>query len=296
MRIAFVLLIMGTFVAGCAQQAGPAKSELVLSPPLGRTSEFMQMRAPAQQLADHMANESGIKISIFVPTDYGNTILGLKQGQLDIAYLPAGLYPRAVAEADVSPGVLVMVDGKTTESSGIYVKSGSNIGGLSDLRGKTVAAADPFSAAGWVMPAAELKGSGIDPVSDINVNFRAVDADALVEVLEDEADAALAVAAALESDAVAEAGGAGQLKAIKEFKDVPIGVIVFGNGVTGSQANKLKKALTGIAKSGAMGKDGEGNSVPLLGVFGWDGLKAAKEADLKTVHEKAVAIGMVPSK
>lgn len=294
--VALAFLVALLLMGGCAQEAVPAKSELTFCPPLLRTSQFGKMRGPAQQLADYVSRESGVKVGVFVPTDYGNTILGLKNGEYDIAYIPAGLFPKVEAEAGVTPLFLVTVDGKAKEDSAIYVKSGSAVQSLADLRGKLVAAADPFSAAGWLVPAAELKKAGIDPISDISVNFRAVSADSIVEVLNDKADAAIAPTSALDDDKVAEAGGAGQLRVLQEFKDVPIGVIVFGKTVTRSQATKLKKAFSGIEKSGVTGTNSDGDSVPLLGVLGWDGLKAAKSSDFKDLRERAQIIGMIPAK
>ena len=284
-------------VSGCAQQATlPAKSKLTFSPPLMWASDFMKMEGPAEQLTSYLSQVSGVNMGVYVPTDYGNTILGLKEGTLDVAYLPAGLYPKVQEELGVEAAFLVVVDGKTTEDSAIWVRSDSGIDSLSALRGKTLVAVSAFSAAGWVVPAAELKAAGVDPISDVDVLFQAVDADCFVKVLNGEADAALALKSAAQDAAVVEAGGVGQLTMLKEFKDVPIGVIVYGNAVTKAQAKALDKALSGLTKSGPTGTDSDGNSVPLLKVLGWDDVKAAKAADFKTIEEKSKVLGMIAGK
>lgn len=285
--IALVLLV-GIMLVGCVP---PGKRELTFIPPLLGASQFPQMRGPAQQLAAYLTQQSGIKVGVFVPTDYGNTLLGLKDWKYDIAYLPAGLYPRAEAELGVTPAFLVVVNGSPTEDSAIWVKADSGINSLVDLRGKTIAAAEPSSAAGWVLPAAELKRAGVDPISDVSVNFRAVDADSLVDLLTGKADAAFAPYSALENKAVVDAGGASQLKALKEFKGVPIGVIVYNKTVLPYQATKLRGALG--ASAGAMGKDAKGNAIPLLQVFGWSGLVAAQPSDFDVIRASAKELGMI---
>jgi len=294
-----VLTILAVIIlaTGCAQQsAGPAKSTLTLSPPLLRASQFLQMQEPTEQLASYLSQVSGVKVQAYVPTDYGNTILGLRDGTIDIAYFPAGLFSKVEAELGVTAAFLVTVDGSATEDGAIWVRADSGLSSVSQLRGKTIVAADAYSAAGWLLPAAELKAAGVDPLSDTNTQFKAVEADSLVAVLEGDADAAFALRSALDDDAVAEAGGAAQLKTLKEYKDVPIGVIVYSNSVTKAQARDLDKAFAGIAKSGFTGTDSDGNSVPLLQVMGWDGVKAAKASDFKTIAEKSKALGMIASK
>ncbi|MBN1401101.1 MAG: PhnD/SsuA/transferrin family substrate-binding protein, partial [Anaerolineae bacterium] len=131
--VVLIILAVAMLLAGCAQQSGPAKSELVFSPPLLGAGDFPKLREPAQQVASQIAAASGIKVGVYVPTDYGNTLLGLSRGEIDIAYVPMGLYPRAVADAGAKAAFFVTVNGETTEDSAIYVKSDSGLGGMADL-------------------------------------------------------------------------------------------------------------------------------------------------------------------
>ena len=163
-----VLTILAVIIlaTGCAQSAGPAKSTLTLSPPLLRASQFLQMQEPTEQLASYLSQVSGVKVQAYVPTDYGNTILGLRDGTIDVAYFPAGLFSKVEAELGVTAAFLVTVDGSATEDGAIWVRADSGVTSLSQLRGKTIVAADAYSAAGWLLPAAELKAAGVDPLSD----------------------------------------------------------------------------------------------------------------------------------
>jgi len=280
-----------------AEEAGIVKEELVFAPPLAGVSAFAETRAPAEQFANYLSEATGLAIRAFVPTDYGNTLLGLKRGEYDIVYLPAALYVKAHTELGVLPGFHVMSGGKSTEKGVILVRADSGLETLAGLEGKKIAAFEPDSAAGWVLPAAALKQAGVDPLMDADVRFEASDADSIVKVLQGDANAAFARAAALEDKKVLEADpeAGTKLKALAEFEDASIGLIAFRKGLTKAQLDKIKAALQQIESSGATGKAAEGNEVPLLALFGWDGLAPAKDDDFKDVQNAAQALGMVPA-
>lgn len=107
----------------------------------------------------------GIPVELFPAPDYAGVMQGLLAGQLDYAALGASAYagiylqdPNAVEPIFVS----AEADGSLGYFAAMYARSDSDIESLDDMRGRSLAYADPNSASGYLIPRAELRQAGIN--------------------------------------------------------------------------------------------------------------------------------------
>jgi phosphonate transport system substrate-binding protein len=108
----------------------------------------------------------GVPVELYPAADYAGVMQGLISGNLEAAGLgPAGYAgiwlqdPKAV-----EPLVTVeQVDGSLGYYAVLYVKADSPFRSLDELKGRSLAYADPNSTSGYLVPRFELKRSGFDP-------------------------------------------------------------------------------------------------------------------------------------
>lgn len=126
--------------------------------------------------ADRLARVDGYKklmeatfevpIKLMVAADYAGVIQAFAAKQLDVAYMSPAAYASAWLESngDVVPLVVTQeADGSTSYVSVLYVRADSSIRSLADMKGHSLAWADPNSASGYLIPRAEFRAQGIDP-------------------------------------------------------------------------------------------------------------------------------------
>jgi len=126
--------------------------------------------------ADRLARVDGYKkllettfqvpIKLLVAADYAGVIQAFAAKQLDIAYMSPAAYASAWMESNgnVVPLVVsVEQDGATSYVSVLYTRADSGIASLADMKGHSLAWADPNSASGYLIPRAEFRAMGIDP-------------------------------------------------------------------------------------------------------------------------------------
>jgi len=107
----------------------------------------------------------GIPVEMFPAPDYAGVQQGLLAGQLDYAGLGASAYAAIYLQDEnaVEPiFVSAEVDGSTGYVAVMYVRADSDIHSLEDMRGHSLAYADPNSASGYLYPRFELSQQGID--------------------------------------------------------------------------------------------------------------------------------------
>ncbi|MFN7222413.1 MAG: phosphonate ABC transporter substrate-binding protein [Paracoccaceae bacterium] len=101
----------------------------------------------------------GVPVKLFTPADYDGVIQGLLGGTLDFAWLGASAYAKVyLTNADAVDVILTKenLDGTTGYYSIGFAKADSGLTSMDDAKGKVFAFADPNSASGYLIPAAEL--------------------------------------------------------------------------------------------------------------------------------------------
>jgi phosphonate transport system substrate-binding protein len=107
-----------------------------------------------------------VPVKLLLAADYAGVIQGFAAGQIEASYMSPAAYAGAWME---SHGNVIPIltteekDGSTSYVAAMYVRADSNIQTLADMKGRSIAWADPNSASGYLIPRAELRAKGIDP-------------------------------------------------------------------------------------------------------------------------------------
>lgn len=108
----------------------------------------------------------GVPVELYPASDYAGVMQGLISGNLEYAGLGSAAYAGIHIQDPEAVEPLVtteQVDGSLGYYSVLYVRADSPYKTLEDLKGKTLAFADPNSTSGYLVPAFELKQQGYDP-------------------------------------------------------------------------------------------------------------------------------------
>lgn len=115
----------------------------------------------------------GVPVKVFTPADYDGVIQGLLGGTLDMAWLGASAYAKAVLTDPAAVEVALIaknVDGTEGYYSFGFARKDSGITSMETAKGKTFAFADPNSASGYLVPASELTAA----YGDLSAYFKEV--------------------------------------------------------------------------------------------------------------------------
>lgn len=119
-----------------------------------------------KELATVFKQKTGVEMKIFTASDYSGTVQALTSGQIQMGQMGASAYSAAWIDSDGQVEPLVAnkeIDGQLGYNSILIVKNDSPYKKLEDLKGKTMAWADPNSTSGYLIPLVSLRGAGVDP-------------------------------------------------------------------------------------------------------------------------------------
>ena len=123
-------------------------------------------QARFKELADVFKQKVGVEMRIYTATDYSGTVQALTSGQIHMGQMGASAYSAAWIDSNGGVEPLVAnkeLDGALGYHSILIVKSDSPYKKLEDLKGKSMAWADPNSTSGYLIPLVSLRSSGIEP-------------------------------------------------------------------------------------------------------------------------------------
>lgn len=106
----------------------------------------------------------GMPVKLFPASDYAGVMQGIAAGQLEAAEFGASGFAGAYLDCKCIEPIVVPRenDGSTYYYSVILTRADSGIKSLADLKGHSLAWADPNSTSGYLIPSATLKTQGID--------------------------------------------------------------------------------------------------------------------------------------
>jgi phosphonate transport system substrate-binding protein len=116
--------------------------------------------------AEHMEKKLGVKVEVFTASDYAGIVQALSAGHIHLGRMGGAAYAAGYidSEGNIEPLVMnVEPNGGKGYHSVLIVKADSPYKSLEDLKGKTLAWADPNSTSGYLVPNASLRDAGIDP-------------------------------------------------------------------------------------------------------------------------------------
>jgi len=135
---------------GAGIAAGQQRKELVLA--------FIPQENPEKLLGDAkiisawLTKEVGVPVRGFVTADHAAAVEALRNGTADISFM--GALPYVLANRQVGATIVLaeVYRGKAEYTGRIFERTDSKITQLSDLKGKTIAFADPISESGYLYP------------------------------------------------------------------------------------------------------------------------------------------------
>jgi len=107
-----------------------------------------------------------VPAKMLLAADYAGVIQAFAAAQIEIAYMSPAAYAGAWLQSngDVEPLLTTQEqDGTTSYVSAMYVRADSGIASLADMKGHSLAWADPNSASGYLIPRAEFRAQKLDP-------------------------------------------------------------------------------------------------------------------------------------
>jgi phosphonate transport system substrate-binding protein len=134
---------------------------------IGLLSDENQAARMARTAAyrDLLSAHFGIPARIFEAADYSGVMQGFAARQIEISNMGALVYARIWLDTrgNIEPLVVALAeDGSATYFAMMYVRADSSIRSLDDMRGRSLAWADPNSTSGFLVPRSELREAGID--------------------------------------------------------------------------------------------------------------------------------------
>lgn len=129
---------------------GQKRNELVLA--------FIPQENPEKLLGDAkiisawLTKELGVPVRGFVTADHAAAVEALRNGTADISFM--GALPYVLANSQVGATVVLaeVYRGKASYTGRIFVRADSKIEKLADLKGRSIAFADPISESGYLYP------------------------------------------------------------------------------------------------------------------------------------------------
>jgi phosphonate transport system substrate-binding protein len=113
-------------------------------------------------LADHLTKAIGRQVVIDVSRDYGDHIERLGDGRIDLAFFGPASYVIYTESYGLPPLLgVIAVKGTTTFEGVVFVREGSPVRKLGDLRGRSFAFGDRDSTMGHLVPRWMLLKAGI---------------------------------------------------------------------------------------------------------------------------------------
>ena len=151
-----ILIVTLLFAAFINQQSIAAAEKNAEQKTL--TLAFIPQENPEKLIGDinkitkYLANEIGINVKGYVTQDHAAAVEALRSGQADITFM--GGLPYVLAHNEIGAEVLLseVYRGRAFYRGRIFVRRDSGINDVKDLKGKSIAFADPISESGYLYP------------------------------------------------------------------------------------------------------------------------------------------------
>ena len=231
---------------------------------------------------------SGVPMRAQVASDYAGVIEALRSRRVDLAFV----HPVGYVLANREAGCLILVrdvwQGRTAYTARFYVRRGTGIDKLEDLRGKTIAFVDPASSSGYIYPMVLLIKRGLvrdrDPKTFFKeALFAGTHEAALRSLLTSRVDAVASFDKAPELH-LKDPALVAQLATVGETPEIPEAGICARPGLPPDAVAKVKRALLQIK--------GPEHADLLKQVYDIDGFVEASDADYEPVRDARSLMGL----
>lgn len=197
-------------------------------------------------ITDYLSKETGVPVKGYVAQDHAAAVEALRNEQADVSFMGGMPYVLAHAHAGAEVVLGELYRGSATYRGRIFVRKDSGIKSIDQLRGKSVAFADPISESGYIYPldifvrAGHLK-SKQDPQKFFGaVYFAGGYQQAMQAVVNGHVDAA---GASQYADLLLSASQYQEVTWIAESKLIPSHAVVVRKGLEPALVESFKRAM-----------------------------------------------------
>lgn len=181
------LALTGCSAQPGAAEAGTPETETIKIATLPTGDDPMAVN-PIEALGELITEETGMNVEIIDAPDYLGVVEAVRANHVDFALMSA--FPSALAVNTGEVDALMTWPGSPDPVSTCYVLKDSPIQSITDLKGKTVAFADPGSSSGFFMPVHLLDSEGLTRDVDYKAMFTGGHDRSAIAVKEGQVDAA----------------------------------------------------------------------------------------------------------
>jgi phosphonate transport system substrate-binding protein len=201
-----------------------------------------KFEAAYQSLTSALSANLHCPVHLYVTQNYTAEVEAMRAGKLDVAeFGPLG-YVFAHSLANAQPvAAFGLANGKpVTYTAAIWVPKSSSIHTVAQLKGHTIAFADPASASGNLYPRYAIIAAGLNPDKDVKIEFAGSHTASMLALVNGKVDAA-----EVNSQQQATGEAAGQFKPA-DFRRIWVSKPIINDPITvyGSLPPAFKSALT----------------------------------------------------
>lgn len=288
----FIITALIIFVAGYNQEAFSLNEEAKKDDPL--VLAFIPQENPEKLIGDieiiieYLQKEMGIAVKGYVTQDHAAAVEALRNGEADISFM--GGLPYVLAHEIIGAEVILseVYRGSPTYRARIFVLKDSGIEKVEDLKGKSIAFADPISESGFIYPLeimveAGLLKRGDDPKEVFsNVYFAGGYQQAIQALANGLVDAA---GVSQFADLLLTPEQLPKITWIAESKPIPSHLVCVRKGLDKERVDAFKQAMLKLNQPE--------NKHLLKYVYSPDGYIEASHSDYKSVEVKARQYGFL---
>ncbi|MEE9174597.1 MAG: phosphate/phosphite/phosphonate ABC transporter substrate-binding protein [Thermodesulfobacteriota bacterium] len=288
----FIITALIISVAGYDKEAFSLNEEAKKDDPL--VLAFIPQENPEKLIGDieiiieYLQKEMGIAVKGYVTQDHAAAVEALRNGEADISFM--GGLPYVLAHEIIGAEVILseVYRGSPTYRARIFVLRDSGIEKVEDLKGKSIAFADPISESGFIYPLeimveAGLLKRGDDPkVVFSDVYFAGGYQQAIQALANGLVDAA---GVSQFADLLLTPEQLPKITWIAESKPIPSHLVCVRKGLDKERVDAFKQAMLKLNQPE--------NKHLLKYVYSPDGYVEASHSDYKSVEEKARQYGFL---
>lgn len=138
-------------------------------------------------LSDYLDKKTGMDVEIKPLSNYGQLYEELRDGKIDGGFFGSLVYGITHAKIGIIPIARPVQSGKSTYTGLIFVRKDSGIKKPADMKGKTIALADPATSGGYLLQREYLANNGISLDKDMKIIWTGSHEAAIQAVLSNQA-------------------------------------------------------------------------------------------------------------
>lgn len=206
-----------------------------------------QLRARLDRFCHALSGAISLEVSGSVVPDYPALLGDMRDGAVDLGWLPPIIALKAIDVRRALPLALPVRSGHAVYHTALFAREGSPLRSADDLVGVRAAWVDPFSASGYLVIRAALRSRGVDVDRAFSVETFV---DSHKRVVEEVALGRVDVAATFvhydASGRIARAGwGSEHMQVVTSFGPIPADVIAASLRAPAATIQHVKDALLG---------------------------------------------------